>query len=130
MRDIVLQRAMWMVPASAKPARERNETETAYFLKIRGWVKAQRLPNQFFAHLAPPPQGGNRGPDRDLHKPIFVDTSSLLSLLAFQKEIDKVEDGFWISELLPDALSDSNMDRRPCEFRVSEYVFDVVAELS
>jgi len=128
--DVVLQRAMWVVPPVAKPTRERNETETAYFLKMRAWVKAQRLPNQFFVHIAPPVTAGNRGADRDQHKPIFVDTTSLLSLLVFQKEIDKIEDSFWISELLPASLSDTDMDQRQREFPLSEYVFDVVAELS
>jgi hypothetical protein len=128
--DVVVQRAMWMVPKEAKPVRERNDSEVRHFLKLRDWLRAQRLPNQFFAHLAPPIAAGAPRVDRNQHKPFFVDTTSLLSLLVFQKEIDKSEEGLWIAELLPAALRNDASGDGNRGLPLSEYIFDVTAEIA
>ena len=128
--EIVVQRAMWMVPKEVKPVRERNESEVRHFLKLREWVRTQGLPNQFFAHLAPPIAAGAPRIDRNQHKPFLVDTTSLLSLLVFQKEIDKSEEGLWIAELLPGVLGDEAIGAGGSELPLSEYIFDVTAEIA
>lgn len=127
--EIVVQRAMWMVPKEVKPVRERNESEVRHFLKLREWVRAQGLPNQFFAHLAPPIAAGAPRIDRNQHKPFLVDATSLLSLIVFQKEIDKSEDGLWVAELLPGTLSGEAAGASN-EVPLSEYIFDVTAEIA
>ncbi len=129
--DVVLQRGMWAIPPHRKPVRNAADSDAKYFLGVRRWVADHNLPESFFAYLAPPLGTGTRGPDADQHKPLFVDTNSLLSLLVFQKELVKHTHMLWIAELLPDYVGDRTQESADWQpFAPCECVFDVTTEFA
>jgi hypothetical protein len=99
--NIVVLRKMWAVAPGLVPRRAAGESDADLYLRMRAWHQTNQ------------------------RKPMFFDLTSIRSVLALQKELEKHEGVLWLAEALPDpGLNGASATRHHCE-----YVFDLTSSL-
>jgi hypothetical protein len=102
----VLRRRGWAIPREQLPQRGAQETDGAYFLRVRRWQRQLGLPDEVFVHE--PPLWGNLketiAPKRVWHghKPQYLHFGSYLFISLFAKIAPDVAGDLYIEEMLPD----------------------------
>lgn len=122
--DVVLLRKMWSITPELVPRRAAGESDADLYLRMQAWRKTHALPPRSyitFARLDNMQEANQR-------KPMFFDLTSIRSLLAFQKELEKHDGVLWLAEALPDpGLDDAAQDPTAGGRHHCEYIFDLTS---
>ena len=117
--NIVLLRKMWSIAPELVPRRAAGETDADLYLRLRAWRKTHALPVRNYITFS----RTDSMDEANQRKPMFFDLSSIRSVLALQKELEKHEGVLWLAEALPDPAPDGSADgRHHCE-----YIFDLTS---
>jgi len=49
--QIILNRKTWIIPSGKLPVRRQGETDWEYFVKVDGWRRGLRIPDEVFVHV-------------------------------------------------------------------------------
>lgn len=118
--NIVLLRKMWSVAPDLVPRRAPGESDADLYLRLRAWRKSHALPERSYITFT----RTDSMEEANQRKPMFFDLSSIRSVLALQKELEKHEGILWLAEALPDPAPDTGSGgaRHHCE-----YIFDLTS---
>jgi hypothetical protein len=120
----VVRRRTWSFARAVLPMREVNESDFAFFLRIRRWAQQHGLPDAVFVRARRSAESGGDGSGRSQwtrHKPEYVSFSSYLHVDVFAKILRGVTDRLYIEEMLPGRAANGT----PQQSRPIEIVFDV-----
>ncbi len=107
-KNVVLQRAMWRMPAGLLPQRESGQSDADYYLAVSRWRKVHGIPARVFfsAHGATDassvPTGAEDKTVRS-RKPLYVDFENYFSLALLEATARKMapEQQVALTEMLP-----------------------------
>jgi lantibiotic biosynthesis dehydratase-like protein len=118
---ITLQRAAWLAPYPLVPLRTKGETDAAYLLRLRGWLRGHGIPQRCFVQAI---TVRGRPVMSKARKPLYVDFANWFLCTVFERLLHQPADLVVFREALP-APEDAT-GRAPGDARVTE----VMVELS
>ncbi|MGR6919256.1 lantibiotic dehydratase [[Actinomadura] parvosata] len=105
---VVVRRARWRVPARDIPRRAAGESDAAYLVALRRWLRMNGLPMRSymtFPRVKVVAEAANANQfERDAlaRKPLYVDFSNWFLVAIFERQLPAAGDVIWMEEALPD----------------------------
>jgi len=100
-QQIILQRATWFFPKQTLPNKPKGSNNTVYRDLLLRWLKANKLPKQFYYTLSIDHRSIGENARRNQHKPQFFDIRNPLSIDLWHRDLKKVVHYLKIEEMLP-----------------------------
>ena len=119
--SVVVARARWHMRAAEFPAPGKGEADTAYLIRVAGWLRLHQIPARFFARAGGRLTGKSR-------KPLYVDAASYLLLTSFARALPGPDDPVLLEEVLPGPADAPGYGEDGQ--RVTEYVFEICGDLA
>ncbi|MFK7772635.1 MAG: lantibiotic dehydratase [Saprospiraceae bacterium] len=98
---LVLQRRSLEVTHSSFPQKEKNESNSSFFLRIQKWKSAHHFSQYIFLKPILDSDNSNSSRNKDFYKPQLFDLHSPVAIVLLQKILEKHLGKFWIEEILP-----------------------------
>ena len=98
---LVLQRSFQEVSIFFFPKKEKNESNSSYFLKIQKWKSNNSFPQYIFVKPIQDSENSNANLNKDFFKPQVIDLHSPIAIVLLQKVLEKHTGRIRVEEMLP-----------------------------
>ena len=98
---LILQRKSKEVPHSFFPEKEKNESNSSYFVKVQRWKSIHLFPQYVFIKPSQFSEGTSVVLNDDIYKPQLIDLNSPIAIVLLQKFLKKYLGRVKIEEILP-----------------------------
>jgi hypothetical protein len=131
-KNIVLDRARWVLPRASVPQMEKDETAFDYLAKVSRWRKATGLPSRVFLAFRAAPSGQAHRPSLapavPREKPVYIDFENMLCVSLFENIVAGSAGSLSFTEALP--AEEALWLKRNREPHVAEFLLELTQEYS
>jgi hypothetical protein len=119
---VTVQRAAWLAPYELVPLRTKGETDAAYLLRLRGWLREHGVPDRCFVQ-ALTVRGTRPTAMTKARKPLYVDFGNWFLCAVFERLLRGPADLVVFREALP--TPEHAFERAPGDTRVTEVLVEL-----